>query len=371
MTLKDRLTCVGSKRILSLDGGGIRGVITLGFLERVENELRQQHGQPALLLSDYFDLIIGTSTGAIIAGALAKGMSVAEITHAYLELGGKVFQKTTKIDPRRWLKATFDATKLDSELTKVFGEITLGSSDLRTGICVVTKRIDTGSTWVNINHPDDKYFPQKSGILLRKIIRASTAAPTYFEPEILDVGYGEKAAFIDGGMSMANNPSLQALMMVMLKGFPYRWKTGADSLYMLSVGTGTWEDRKVVHEAIDRRHDYWALEIPSMLMNDASILNQLLLQVTSKCLNPVQIDQQIGTAAGELVGDNPLLTYVRYDARLEVNALNAIHRSDLVLKLDSLRDMSDAANRADLLDIGKKVAADVVKLEHFPKQFMI
>ena len=65
------------------------------------------------------------------------------------------------------------------------------------------------------------------------------------------------------------------------------------------------------------------------------------------------------------------MTYVRYDARLEVNALNAILRSDLVAKLDSLRDMSDAANRADLLDIGKKVAADEVELDHFPKQFMI
>jgi patatin-like phospholipase/acyl hydrolase len=79
VTLVDRLTAPGPKRILSLDGGGVRGVLTLGFLKRIEDLLRTRHGRPDLTLADYFDLIGGTSTGAVIAAGLALGLDVASI----------------------------------------------------------------------------------------------------------------------------------------------------------------------------------------------------------------------------------------------------------------------------------------------------
>src|SRR6187431_1106664 len=81
----------GPKRILALDGGGIRGALTLGYLKKIETILREKEGNPNLLLSDYFDLIGGTSTGSIIATALAIGKSVDEIVKLYMDLGGKIF----------------------------------------------------------------------------------------------------------------------------------------------------------------------------------------------------------------------------------------------------------------------------------------
>src|SRR6185312_8509707 len=81
----------GPKRILALDGGGIRGVLTLEYLEVIEAILRQRRNDPNLLLSDYFDLIGGTSTGSIIAAGLACGMSVKAIKALYYGLGTKVF----------------------------------------------------------------------------------------------------------------------------------------------------------------------------------------------------------------------------------------------------------------------------------------
>ncbi len=82
------------KRILALDGGGLRGILTLSYLAELELLLKERHGaSEEFRLSHYFDLVAGTSTGAIIAAALACGMSVAEITAKYLELGRKVFQK--------------------------------------------------------------------------------------------------------------------------------------------------------------------------------------------------------------------------------------------------------------------------------------
>jgi patatin-like phospholipase/acyl hydrolase len=81
----------GPKRILSLDGGGIRGVLTLEYLDVIETMLRERFKDPNLLLCDYFDLVGGTSTGSIIAAGLARGMTVEEIKKLYYGLGEKVF----------------------------------------------------------------------------------------------------------------------------------------------------------------------------------------------------------------------------------------------------------------------------------------
>ncbi len=79
MELLERLEEPGPKRILALDGGGLRGCITVGFLERIEALLRERHGRPDMVLRDYYDLIGGTSTGSLIAGILVTGKSVAEL----------------------------------------------------------------------------------------------------------------------------------------------------------------------------------------------------------------------------------------------------------------------------------------------------
>jgi uncharacterized protein len=77
--LLERLLAPGPKRVLALDGGGIRGILSLGFLARMEALLRGRHGRPGLVLADYFDLIGGTSTGSIIAAGLGarRGISAS------------------------------------------------------------------------------------------------------------------------------------------------------------------------------------------------------------------------------------------------------------------------------------------------------
>ena len=368
--LLDRFETKAPKRILSLDGGGIRGAISIGILEKVEKILAEQTGRDEQFrMSDYFDLIIGTSTGAIIAGSLAKGMSVSEVKSYYLKLGGKVFKKRGIFDFKR-LKSGFEKEELNKQLKLVFGDMTFESDELKTGLCVVTKRADTGSTWPIINHPKAKYFDQNKDMPVWQVIRASTAAPTYFEPEVIEnVDNGRPAAFIDGGISMANNPSLQAFLLATLKGFPFKWNVGEDQLFLLSVGTGCWQDKLTPDQVTDNRLWNWAGEVPTMLMNDANWQNQLLLQAISKCMNPVLIDSDVGNAAGDLVGGNPLMSYVRYEAELQVDALKKLGidvSSDL---LNELRDMSNPEHREQLFKIGQAVARDSVETEHFPEVF--
>lgn len=367
MTLYERLTAPGPKRILALDGGGIRGALTLGYLQRIESVLRRRHQRPDLKLCDYFDLIGGTSTGSIIAAALAIGMDASEIKRIYLELGGRVFgNKMWKI----W-KARFDAKPLEEELEKVFGDITLGDERIRTGLCIVTKRADTGSTWPLLNHPRGKFYEANKPILLRNAIRASSAAPTYFIPELIDVGAGEIGAFVDGGVSMANNPALQLFLVATLKSFPYRYPIGEHELLLVSIGTGVWETRGVSHEVTESNVLDWASSVPSMLMDDASWQNQLLLQYISRTPTPWVIDREVGNLAADLLGPAPALTYLRYNAWLERAGLEKLGLHTLKDRAEQLREMSAAENREALALVGETAAAWDVLDEHFPDAFNV
>jgi hypothetical protein len=163
----------GPKRVLALDGGGTRGVIELAFLERIEGLLRAQHGgDPNFRLCDWFDLIGGTSTGAIIAACLATGMSVAEVTALYLTLAPQAFQG------RFWripgLAARFDARLLTRLLSEHFGDCRLDSDKLRTGVAILARRYDTGSPWI----------PQGT------LLGGTSRSLLYWQPLLPDCGRG-------------------------------------------------------------------------------------------------------------------------------------------------------------------------------------
>jgi len=365
MTLLDHLRAEGPKRILALDGGGIRGALTLGYLERIEGILRRRHQRNDLRLCDYFDLIGGTSTGAIIAAALAIGLTASEIKKMYLTLGGRVFG-------RRKLKfwdARFDEKPLIEELGTVFAKRKLGDDSVLTGLCILAKRADTASTWPLINHPRGKYYEKNKDILLQEAVRASTAAPTYFIPQRLMVGGEEWGAFVDGGVSMANNPALQLFLVATLKGFPFRWPVGENRLLLASVGTGLWTHGKMVDDVTDDKLWDWAAQVPELLMDDANWQNQLLLQYLSRSATPWEIDREVGDLSTDLLTSEPALTYLRYNVRIEGPALSALGLTDLVVKAEKLREMSDAGNREDLARIGDAAAWQQVRDEHFPDAF--
>lgn len=383
MKLSERLTAKGPKRILALDGGGIRGALELGYLGEIEQILRARHQKPDLLLCDYFDFIGGTSTGAIIAAALAIGKDVAEIKQLYLRLGEKVFTKHKWWKWGRWWRATFNAEHLRTELNTLFGDLTLGHCEedplidgettncIKTGLCVVAKRADKGSTWPLSNNPNARYYKKNKGILLRKLVRASTAAPTYFEEEEIDVGAGEKGMFVDGGVSMSNNPALQLFLMATLKGFRMNWPTGEKNLLMVSIGTGAWTPIQGIDSVTGASKLSWAKRVPSVLMNDATKQNQLILQYLSKTPTPWEIDREIGEMTDDCLTPEPLLTYLRYNAKLDENPLNELALSKMVPKLESLRNMEIGSNVQDLIEIGERAAkVERNRIEqHLPAEF--
>jgi len=379
-TLDEHFAKGTPKRILALDGGGLRGILTLGILQQIEETLRQRHGDDArFTLSDYFDLIAGTSTGAIIAAALALGWQVRDIAKKYIELGETVFQRS--LLRQGLLRARYDERRLIAELQKVYGETTtLGSSNVLTGLLIVIKRLDTSSPWPVSNNPNGKYFKSRPGgtigngdYLLWQAVRASTAAPDYFDPERITIAsmpghtpiYGD---FVDGGVSPFNNPALQAVMYATLGGYRINWPMGAENLLVVSVGTGS-ADAAIRRSEVAAAHAFRSL---LSLMDDVAGLQETLLQWMSASPTARKMDSELGTLDGDLIGGHPLLSYVRYDVNLgAVGVADLLGADAASIPVENLTAMDAPENMRDLHRLGIAAGVRDVQGRHFPDGFDI
>lgn len=372
-TLNQHLTDPGPKRILALDGGGIRGILTIQMLKRIESLIRQRTADETIVLADYFDLIGGTSTGAIIASALALGWDVSRIEKLYRELGDSIFESS--FFRKGLLRPKFSAEPVKRALQREYGDIRLGGDELKTGLAVVAKRLDTGSPWVIHNNPKGRFFEQQASdnsvankdYLLRDVVRASTAAPTYFEPEIIRVAADMEGGFVDGGVSPHNNPALQLLMLATLDGHGLHWPMGADQLLLVSLGTGS----KTVELKAEEVKKMKAVEIGvrglASLMDDASSLNETLLQWMSSSVTAREIDSEVGDLKNDLLGGTGLLSYLRYDVTFNDPTLKDLLSAE---QLETIAEMDRPENMDKLAEIGRAAAARIED-SHFGSQFDI
>jgi patatin-like phospholipase/acyl hydrolase len=367
MSLAERIKADGPKKILALDGGGIRGMLSVEILARIEDILRDKTGGANFVLADYFDFFAGTSTGAIIAACLSWGMTVDKIRSFYLQNGAEMFDRAGLLE--RYYRHKFQSEKLCAQLQREFGaETTLGSEKLRTLLMMVMRNASTDSPWPVCNNPKARYNDRARAdcnldLPLWQLIRASTAAPTYFPPEIVKVGARE-FIFVDGGVTMYNNPAFQAFLMATVEPFNLNWPSGADKLLVVSVGTGT-----SPYANADLRPDemnvlYNATSIPSALMFAALNEQDFLCRVFGNCLAGDPLDREVGDMVGRRGPVQPkLFTYVRYNAELTRAGLDAIGCADVqpenVQHLDSIEFIGD------LQRVGKAVADCRVKAQHF------
>ena len=377
-TLHQHFTDAGPKRILALDGGGLRGILTLGILKEIETQLRHRHGDtPTFRLSDYFDLIAGTSTGAIIAATLAIGWTVDEITTKYFELGSRVFQRSFL--RQGLMRAKYDERRLIDELKAVYGaETTLGSDILRTGLLVIVKRLDSGSPWPVSNNPNGKFFRSSEGgtigngdYKLWQAVRASTAAPDYFNPERIIIAqlpnhpptHGD---FVDGGVSPFNNPAFQAFLYATLGGYQVNWPTGKNNILVVSIGTGA-ADPSVRRSEVAAAQAFRALV---SLMDDCAALQEMLLQWMSESATARSIDSEVGSLNGDLVGGVPLLSYLRYNVDLRPASIRDMLADEAAgIPLENLSAMDAPENMPALHRLGIAAGQREVQRDHFPRAF--
>ncbi len=360
------------RKLLALDGGGIRGTLTLEVLARMEAELqRELRGDDSFVLADYFDYIAGTSTGAIIATCLALGMRVGRVREFYQTSGPAMFDKASW---RRRFKYKFEGENLAKQLQDVIaGETgepraTLGSGKLRTLLMLMLRNATTDSPWPLSNNPAAKYNDRARpdcnlDLPLWQLVRASTAAPTYFPPEVVSVG-DHRFVFVDGGVTMYNNPAFQLFLMATLAPYKLEWETGEDKMLVVSVGTGTSPNANADLNPDELNLIYNASSIPSALMFAASNEQDFLCRVFGKCMAGADLDREVGNMCDVRGPVHPkLFTYARYNAELSRAGLDALGLKDI--KPEHVQQMDSVQHVAELQRVGRAVAQQQFSLEHF------
>lgn len=211
-------------RILSIDGGGIRGIFPAAVLSAMEG--RYLDGDS---VAGYFDLIAGTSTGGIIAIGLGAGLTATEILQLYLEDGREIFPPRGRLgriwNARRIVTHIYDRQKLEDHLLRRLGSRTLRDSTSR--LCIPSCDGTHGDVWVykTPHHPD---YQMDASRRMVDVALATSAAPTYFQP-MEGGGY----RLLDGGL-WANNPIMVSVVEALTAlGAPRR------RIRVLSLGCGS------------------------------------------------------------------------------------------------------------------------------------
>lgn len=240
--LLKQINPLGKKMILTVDGGGVRGMIPACSLSRIEALANKP-------CNEIFDFMAGTSTGALLVSALAKGVPASEIVRLYYGESKYIFKKTSRWRPyTRLLKSKYDKKYLREMMNKLFGDTML--KELPVHIMITAKDVEKSKT---VFFTDRGLYENE---MLKDAAECSMSAPYYFKP---------KDQYIDGGVGAFNNPSLQAA----IEAFKYLGYRPADTI-MMSFGTGD-EPNKMTRKKAKRMTGIgWAGYVMGEGMQDAN-----------------------------------------------------------------------------------------------------
>jgi uncharacterized protein len=372
----------GPKRILACDGGGIRGLMSVEVLARIEADLRAAYGKPDMVLADFFHFACGTSTGAIIAACVSAGMTTAQMRSFYVDSGQQMFDKASILKRLRYSYNKEPLAQLiKTAFNKALGvpakqDALLGDAGLKTVLMMVMRNHTTDSPWFVSNNPDAKYNDRSRpdcnlNLPLWQLLRASTAAPTYFPPEVVVFGEGSakeyQFIFVDGGITGYNNPALLAFEMATAAPYNMGWQTGVEDMLIVSVGTGKVPLERRGDQAGDLNLISHAQTLPLALMNAATDGWDIACRTLGACRFGPAIDREVGAMlmppGGAATSSVPkLFSYVRYDPLLTREGLDALDLRDIhpahVQQLDSVERIPDIQR------VGQTYAKKSVDLAH-------
>ena len=255
-------------KILSLDGGGIRGIITARILQEIENRTKKR-------IHELFDLIAGTSTGGILAAGLAgtpprKNLpyTAKEMVDFYRTKGRRIFhpKNSSHVPPsgsgEEWSGATYSSKPLEEVLKKLLGDAKL--KDTKLDIIATSYDIEARKPYLFKTSLARGKKQDHHNHLLRDVARATSAAPTYFTPLLLDdEQWEERRALIDGAV-FALNPSIIALTEALSSG------AKMEEILLCAVGTGMNNDEILYDDAKKWELWDWAKSLVDIVMDGTS-----------------------------------------------------------------------------------------------------
>src|SRR5258708_2706294 len=296
------------RKILSIDGGGIKGVVPAAFLAQLEETLGES-------ITHFFDLIVGTSTGCIIALGLGLGLSAADILHFYEHLGPTVFAGSRLgRGLRRIGFAKYHAQPLRRALEATFGEKTLGESHTR--LVIPSLNLETGEVHIykTAHHPRFEVDYKESAV---EVALATAAAPTYFPTHRSAKGI----PFIDGGM-WANNPTgLAVVEAIGVLDWP------RDAIRVLSLGCVTEPLHVGLARSLPLGLGYWAMKVTDVFLTAQSFSSLGTAYVLIGHEHVVRISPSIGRVRFSL------------DSVKEIPSLRVLGASEARKALPRIREM--------------------------------
>jgi hypothetical protein len=261
-------------------------------------------------------------------------------------------------------------------LCKGRDDATLGSENLKTLLMMMMRNHSTDSPWPVSNNPYSKYNDRSRDdcnldLPLWQLVRASTAAPTYFPPEVVTLGKSKKYDFIfvDGGVTTYNNPAYLAFQMVTAKPYKVNWQTGADQMLIVSIGTGGAPNVLAIGEDVDDLNlIHFAKNVPSALMNAVTAGWDMTCRTLGVCRHGAPIDREIGDMVSPSTDDPSwtgpkLYTYLRYDPNVTSEGLKVLGLTDIAPAKVQVLDSVD--HIPDIRRVGITFAAQHVNIEHF------
>ncbi|MDQ3047288.1 MAG: patatin-like phospholipase family protein [Bacteroidota bacterium] len=264
-------------RILSIDGGGIRGILPGQILVALEEKLQILSGNPNSRLADYFDLFAGTSTGGILTCLYLfpdkdgrPRFTAEEAVDIYLKNGGGIFKEDLRqqlVSLNGFIEEKYPSADIESLLMNYFGEKKL--SELLKPCLITSYNIFSRNTHFFTQH--DAREKEGYDYYVRDVARATSAAPTYFEPARVTSMSGVSYPLVDGGV-FANNPAMCAYAEArqqFKRGSLDKNVTAVD-MFILSVGTGSVKESYDYDKAAGWGSLGWIHPVLDVMMSGAS-----------------------------------------------------------------------------------------------------
>src|SRR5215472_11888098 len=315
-------------------------------------------------------------------------MSTKELVDFDVSGGNDMFEHSHLLER---LKCLYTADPLRAKLKQVFGENTtlvppqsLDQPGLKCLLLAVTKNVTTDSPWPISSNPDAKYNDCSRpncnlNIPLWQLVRASTAAPVFFPPEVLQWNPSDPSetfVFADGGVTPYNNPAFLLYRMATEPAYGLNWKTGEKNLLLISVGTGAAESLGATAAAPNKTIVSTVAGLPSELMYGIQVDQDINCRTIGRCTFGAHLDREIldlvprkivqGTSMEEQyqAPKIPLSTdlgrhflYARYNADISGAGLKEMGFADV--SPDQIQRMDAVENIPQLLEIGRAAGQNV------------
>mmetsp|Transcript_5605 Transcript_5605/g.13674 ORF Transcript_5605/g.13674 Transcript_5605/m.13674 type:complete len:495 (+) Transcript_5605:93-1577(+) len=330
-----------TRRVLTCDGGGLRGLIGAETLAKLEEDLQKHYGDPDYRLGHFFDLVAGTSTGGIMAAWIACGWSMRDLISFYYANATTIFSPawqsrvplfgnflsriTTKYSGdgiRRVLQEKVGELVMDSEMVDKNGK--------KVFLCdfmVVTKNFNTSRDWFIYTGKESPNYETTRHLKVKHAIAATAAAPTFLPPVEMIIN-GVRGEYVDGGISNFNNPAFKVLVDCIRPGYSYEFSPKADKLLLMSMGTGYSTHRVPFGDVQGFTALGWAQNLIPSLMNDSQLNQARLMKLIT--YDPNTFDyKELKAVKGapdfnNMPGEVHMATYYRYGVLLSAPRLRSL-----------------------------------------------